>query len=217
MKIPARVKNLLAILGCLSVVTGCAFGNRHATLVYPPEEETKALDPKVAEASTTPAETSPAPAPAGQSITLLQFADERLDKRVVGEVQNALGMHTADVVTETDVTEWVTEALKIELEKAGYNVTKVESLSGSSQGPVVGGKIHTVYCSAYWSYDGEVAFYAWVEEDGIKIFKRRYVGRGSAGTNWTATARSYAQSLSLALADALDHLVADLSTIMREK
>lgn len=219
MKFPARVKSLLVIIGCLSLAAGCAFGSRHATLIYPPEKEIKALDPKVAEASPGPevAESSPAPAGGGEPIILLQFADDRSDKRLIGEVQNGFGMHTADVVTETNVAEWFTEALEMELEKAGYNTTKVESLSSPTSGTVVGGKILTVYCTAYWSYDGEVAFYAWVEEDGIKIFKRRYLGKGSAGTNWGATAKSYAQSLSLALADALQHLVGDLSSIVREK
>ena len=212
MKTHVRVTHLLVMLGFFSVATGCAFGTRHVTLVYPPEQKevTKALGPKAAEAS-------PAPAVTSESIILLQFADERSEKRLIGEVRNAYGMRTADVVTEGNVAEWVTEAMKMELEKAGYNVTKVESLSSPTTGPVVAGEILTVHCTALWSYEGEVSFYARVHENGKEIFKRRYTGKGSVGLNMAATARSYGSSLSLALASAVRSFLADLSAIRQGK
>lgn len=206
MKSYARATHLLVMIGLFSVVTGCAFGNRHATLIYPPEEGSKNSGSGVAEAS-------PAPAVTGESIILLQFADKRSKGRVIGEVQNTFGMHTADVVTEDSVAEWVTGALDMELRKAGYEVINGEDLEGPATGPVVTGEVLVVYCTAYFSYDGEVSFVASVKEGSKEILKKQYTGTGSAGTNWTATARSYAQSLSLALADAIGSLVADLNAI----
>ncbi len=210
MKSYARVTHLLVMVGFFSVATGCAFGNRHATLVYPPEEESKDPGPGVAEAS-------PAPAVTGEPIILLQFADKRSKGRVIGEVQNGFGMHTADVVTEDSVAEWVTGALEMELRKAGYEVIDGEDLESPATGPVVIGEVLAVYCTAYWSYDGEVSFVASVKEGGKEILKKQYTGKGSAGTNWTATARSYAQSLSLALADAIGSLVDDLNAVTLKK
>ncbi len=210
MKTHARVTHLFVMGVFLSMAAGCAFGNRHATLVYPPEEGTMDPGPGVAEAS-------PAPAVTGEPIILLPFADERSQKKFIGEVRNGWGMHTADVVTEDNIANWVTEAIKIELGKAGYNVTKVEDLSSPSSSRVVAGEVLTVYCTALWSYEGEVSFYARVEEDGKEVFRRRYTGKGSAGLNWTAAARSYGNSLSLALADAIGSFVADLNSIKAVK
>jgi hypothetical protein len=126
-------------------------------------------------------------------------------------------MHTADVVTEDSVAEWVTGALEMELRKAGYEVINGEDLVGRSTGRVVTGEVLAVYCTAYFSYDGEVSFVASVKEGSNEILKKQYTGKGSAGTNWTATARSYAQSLSLALADAIGSLVADLNAVTLKK
>jgi hypothetical protein len=78
MKSHARATHLLVMIGLFSVATGCAFGNRHATLIYPPEEGTKDPGPGVAEAS-------PAPAVTGESIILLQFADKRSKRGVIGD------------------------------------------------------------------------------------------------------------------------------------
>lgn len=206
MKTHARLTHLFVMVVFLSTAAGCAFGTRTVTLVYPPDEEAKGAGPGVAEAS-------PAPAVTGEPIILLPFADERSEKRVIGEVRNGWGMRTADVVTEGDIAKWVTEAIETELKKAGYNVTKVEDLSSPSSGRVVAGEVLTVYCSALLSYEGEVSFYARVEENGKEVFRRRYTGEGSAGLNWTATERSYGNSLSLALASAVGSFVADLNSI----
>ncbi len=207
MKSYSRMTHLLIMVGFFSVATGCAFGNRHATLVYPPEEGTKDPGPGVAEAS-------PAPVVTGESIILLQFADKRSKERVIGEVLNGFGMHTADVVTEDSIAEWVTGAVEMELRKAGYEVIDGEDLESPATGPVVTGEVLVVYCWPYFSYDGKVSFVASVKEDGKEILKKQYTGKDYAGTiNWAGTARSYAQSLSLALADAIGSLMADLNAI----
>ncbi len=200
MKTHARLTHLLVMIGFFCVATGCAFGTRHVTLVYPPEEVTKDVGPGVAEASSPPAVT-------GEPIILLQFVDERSDRRVIGEAQNLRGRNTHDVVTEDNVAEWVTRALKMDLEKAGYQVMKTDS---PATGRVISGKIMTVYCTARWTYQGKVLFVASVKEDGKEILKKPYRGEGSTGINWTMAARSYAKSLSLALADAIGRFVADL-------
>jgi len=50
---------------------------------------------------------------------------------VIGTVKNGWGMKTADTVTNDSPADWIALALKIELERAGYDVTLVENISGS--------------------------------------------------------------------------------------
>lgn len=207
MKIRAHVVRLLVLSGFFSLITGCAFGTRRANLTYMPAPGTRGLGPTAAMASTAP--TAP-----GAPLVLVQFADQRSDKRAIGEVRNGWGMRTADVVAETDVAEWVTQAVMTELEKTGYKIAKVNT---PTTAPVLTGDILTVYCTALFSYEGEVSFFARVKKDGEEILARRYTGKGSAGLNWAATSSGYADSLTLALANAIHELVADLNTVMVKK
>jgi hypothetical protein len=67
-----------------------------------------------------------------------------------------------------------------------------------------------VYADAYFSYGGEVELLVHLTEGSRELFRHRYVGHGSGGVNWSATATSYARALALALADALRQVVADV-------
>lgn len=199
MKIRIHVACLFALCGLASLASGCAFGTRRATLGYAPIRGTFA------------------PITPGASLVLVQFADQRSDKRAIGEVRNGWGMRTADVVAETDVAEWVTQAVMTELEKTGYKIAKVNTLSTPTTAPVLTGDILTVYCTALFSYEGEVSFFARVRNDGEEILAKRYTGKGSAGLNWAATSSGYADSLTLALANAIHEFVADLNTVLVRK
>jgi hypothetical protein len=186
----------------ISSLYSCAFGTRNVTLNYPPEE------PAIAEAAPVTAN--------GKSLVLIQFVDQRSNKKVIGEVRNGYGMHTADVVCENDVAEWVTGAIKMELEKRGYKVIVAQNNNRASGDPTLGGEILQVYCTALWNYEGEVSFFAQLQKDGKELFRKRYTGKGSAGLNWSASSSSYGGSLSRALSVAAKNLVDDVSATMRE-
>lgn len=47
----------------------------------------------------------------------------------IGDIRNSYGMRTADVVTTTDIGEWIASAYAQELTHAGYSVHTVPSLS----------------------------------------------------------------------------------------
>ena len=111
-----RVGSVVAIataLASLLVTNGCAFGTRQATLEYPPKKlaETYARE-----------QTSLSPSANIPKIVLIPLTDERADKVNVGEVQNGWGMRTADVMSKNDVVPWINDAIKLELERAGYAV-----------------------------------------------------------------------------------------------
>lgn len=183
--------------GLVSLTSGCAFGTRHATLGY-------ASTPVVSPSTST-----------GTPISLVRFVDQRGEKRAIGEVRNGYGMRTAEVVPDKDIAAWITQGVQAELEKAGYRVSVSETPTTSSPTATLSGDVVTVYCSAMFSYEGEVSFFARLMKDGKEILAKRYTGKGSAGLNWAATSTGYADSLSLALADAIRPLVEDLHAALR--
>lgn len=199
-RIVHSARTLASILSVV-VLVGCAFGTRQPTLVYPPASEP--ADKMAAHAAVPPARKN-------VQIVLKPFVDARSDKRVVGTVRNAFGMRTADVIPTNDVSGWVTQAVATELEKNGYTVVSSPDQPGNT-GKVVSGEVLNVFCDMYLTYNGQVSLVVKVNEDGKELLNRHYAGEGSAGMAVAMTAESYAQSLALALAAALQKFVADLN------
>jgi uncharacterized lipoprotein YmbA len=192
-------------VGALLLLSACAFGDRKVTLSYQPETaESDATAAKV----TTAATGAPVADDGKLAFIVVPFKDERADKNIVGEVRNGWGMHTADVVVQNDVAQWITDGLKTELAKAGYRV--VESAADDSTAAQIEGTVARVYCTALFSYEAEVSFFATLHRDGKEVINQQYHGTGSAGVNMAATSGSYKDSLNRALAAALRSLIADL-------
>lgn len=201
------VVRVAALVACVVSAAGCAFGTRQPTLVYPP-----APVPGVSSA----AQAAPRPAAKNVAIVVNAFGDQRSDKRNVGTVRNALGMRTADVVPTNGVPQWVTEAMRTELGSAGYTVASAPAPGAAPAGSVaVSGDVLNAFCDVYFSYTGQVSLLVKASRDGTVLLDRHYSGEGSAGLNVAATADSYAQSLALALADALRKFVADLDAALQ--
>jgi hypothetical protein len=197
---PIWVMLLVAVLGA----GGCAFGDRTVVLGYPPKPEGGVVSAALA------AET---PSPAGAQVTLVPFEDGRARTDIIGDVRNAYGMHTADVVAQNDVAEWVTGAIRTELKEAGFGVVDASSLAASGSAAVVSGEVVNVYSTAYWTYEADVSFYGRVQKGQEILLDKLYSGKESAGTNWAATAESYGQSLGLSLQQAAHRFIADLKTL----
>lgn len=194
-------RSLLLLVLFLGVfLSSCAFGTRHVTLTYPPQDSAGV---------TSKAEAAKLAAPK-QGTIVMNFIDRRSDPTVVGEVRNGWGLHTADVVAVNSVPKWVSESISKELEAAGYTVSLTEVSVLPSSSLSLSGEILTVYCTALFFYEGEVSFIARALKDGKELINKRYTGKGSAGVNWAATAGGYGQSLALALSDATQQLVQDL-------
>jgi len=195
-----RVLSWSILSAFLFLVSGCAFGTRQPTLAYPPQATS-------GETGTAHAASAPAPKPI--KIVLKQFTDQRSDKKVVGTVRNAFGMKTADVVPTNDVADWVTGALRSELQGAGYTV--VDDAAADADSAVVSGEVLNVYCDMYFSYTGQVSLIAQAKRGEKELLNKHYTGEGTAGVAWAATADSYSQSLALALQSALHKFVPDLN------
>jgi hypothetical protein len=205
MKHSQRLGLSLLAAGIL-ILSGCAFGDRHVMLEYPLVEQGDTGLVSAAEAAELAAIRD-------ESVVLVQFTDLRANKELIGEVLNAYGMRTADVYAENDARDWITDAIRLELENAGYTVVDRESAGASPEIPVLSGEVLTVFCTAYFSYDAEISFLTRVEKGGEEILTKRYSGTGTAGVNWAATERSYGESLSLALSNAIGNMIADLEQL----
>lgn len=186
----------------IAVLSGCAFGTRQANLIYPPAPEAGAA---------IPAAQAQPPARKASSIYVANFRDERTDKSTVGTVRNGFGMRTADVVPTGSVSDWVTQGMTRELRASGYTV--VTKPAGDAVDPgayLVSGDVLNVFCDMYMSYTGQVSLLVKASLDGTEVMTKHYAGEGSAGIAWAATGESYAQSLALALRDALRKFIAEL-------
>jgi len=191
-----RVLRIVALLISGALMASCAFGERQASLAYPPASDEDLISSAEA-----------APMSGGGEVYIGNFDDVRSSKMIVGHVRNGFGMKTAEVVTQRDVPEWVREALVYELEESSYQVMDGVAPAGRT---TISGEIVHVYCDAYFTYDGEVTLRMEAAKSGESVFQSTYTGNGSAGMNWAGTGDSYSQSLSMALQSALRQFVADL-------
>lgn len=198
------IRRTAILVSVLVMVGGCAFGTRQPTLIYPPGGEAADASNRAVKAS-----------PKHIEIVLNPFTDQRTDKKVVGTVRNGFGMRTADVIPTNSVDGWVTEAVRQELVKDGYEVRTEPPASDNraARQIVVSGEILNVFCDMYFSYTGQVSLLVQVTRDGKDILHKHYSGEGSAGLAVAMTSEAYANSLALALSSSLKQFIADLSQL----
>lgn len=189
---------LMFILAITLAIEGCAFGARNTTLQYPPQSEDGAI---------STAQALALPASHKVEISLAPFVDQRAEINIIGTVRNAWGMRTADVIAANNVSDWILDAMRTDLEIAGYTVTEVSEDSQTT----LTGDITNVFCDMYLSYEGNVSLYVKLSRNGEEVISKSYIGSGSAGVAFAGTAESFGQSLSLALSDALKQLITDLN------
>ena len=173
----------LVLLVVLSV-SGCAFGTRRPLLTYTP--------------------VVPVSPPRNIALYVETFKDERTEKNVIGHVRNGWGLKTADVVTDTIIADWVTEALKSELGNGGYVVVKDRT------DLVAAGEVLTVYCDSYMQYEGKVELGVVLKRNSEVLIDKKYLGKAT-NLNWAATAKSYGKTLEQSLQNVMKQIVTDIN------
>jgi hypothetical protein len=169
-------------------------------LAYPPPaEQTIALPAR-------PALTTP-------TVALQNFADVR-SKLPIGEVRNGFGMHTADVLAQGSVAQWVTDAVAYELKAVGVRVHRLNGRPPSPGEIVVSGQIVRFYCTALMSYEAEVSFIGQLSVNSQLSFTGHLSGNGGSGVNWGATESAYGESLAAALQDAVRRFIVQIYPIV---
>jgi len=144
-------------------------------------------------------------------IHVAQFEDERLETEVIGHVRNGYGMKTAKVITTSNIPDWVTEAMKAELQNIGYTITDDPNTLN-----VVGGEVIKVYCDSYIAYDGEVGIEVTLKKGKEEVFSRKYLGKDSS-MNFAARAKSFAITLERCLQKALSDAVHDIDRALTKE
>ncbi len=203
----SRNGKLIIILLSLVIfgsATGCAFGTREVELLYPPQENVTST--MVGEANAAPAAVVP-----GVKVILVPFEDLRANQKKVGQVRNGYGMKTADVNVTNDVSQWLTAALKLELENAGYDVT-VSDEADDTVAPLISGEILVVFCDSYMTYEGEVSFLVTVTKDGQELMRSNYHGEGQS-INIAATSTGFGNAISMAMEEAAHKFVLKLNSL----
>jgi len=177
-------KYSILILVLLIFVSGCAFGTRRPVLKY-----------------TIATESQPSK---NIRVFVNRFKDERLEKDVIGHVRNAYGMKTAKIIADTNISEWVTGALKVELENIGYTIANDPRSSIK-----VAGEVIEVYVTSLMLYEGKAAIEVSLYQNDKRIYTEKYLGTDES-LNWAATAKSYGITLERSLQKALIEAVHDI-------
>lgn len=179
---------MLLVSVLLLDINGCAFGTRRPILEYSPITSIRPSNNIV--------------------LQVIQLEDNRSDKNIIGNVRNAWGMKTADVVTDTNISRWITSALKSELKNAGYTVVDENSENE------IKGEVTRVYCDALLNYEGEVSIKIVLNRGGEGLLNKIYSGKASA-LNWAATAKSYGVILQRSLQQAMNQVITDVDRTIK--
>jgi hypothetical protein len=164
----AKMKLLISIMFLISLL-GCAFGDREVTLT--------ASGPVVAGDNSL----------AGLEIALPQFQDTRVKVDMVGKVRNGWGMHTADVLTKSNVADWLTQSVWNQLSHLGC----VQKESAPAR---ITGKILVVDCDSMMTLSSQISVYLQISSQGREIFSNNLVTPYSA-TNWFASSSEFQSAL----------------------
>lgn len=113
LSIPRHFRLLLPLL--LLLATGCSQYRVHLEYLQPQHTGAKLNRP---------------------TIYLEKFEDKRIDRSRVGVGRNGYNMEITDVLTEQDVATWLSNALAMEMEKAGFVVVKVDGQQAAGNQPL---------------------------------------------------------------------------------
>ncbi|MCP3914273.1 MAG: hypothetical protein GY711_01820 [bacterium] len=185
------------LAACLLVLasTSCVFGQRTADLSYPPERKVRIVRPVEAASFQAPL------------VAINTIGDARDDTSRVGELRNAMGWKTADLIGRQDIGEWVCEALTYELERSGYEVVEGPEYDAVLE---ISGSITKAFTIGQTAYDGEVILELELAQPGREPLDARYFGRATSQSSVGVTGTTWGQSLSLALRDAMREVMVDV-------
>lgn len=178
-------------LTSLMLLGGCAFENREVELTY------------------VPAAGGALPFGTTYDVTVADFTDTRPNPAHVGKVLNGYGMHTADVLATNSVALWVTGAIRLELERAGFTLVSADAASPDAFS--ISGDIVQVSSEAYFKYEANIVFEATVVRAGEALLDDKYANSSVGDLNAFATGDGYREALQEALARTITMFIADLA------
>ena len=191
------------ILAAALTQSGCAFGTRYVDLSYPPENQV--------EFATAEAETGMRSGPYPGTVALAIW-DKRAEQDRVGNIRNTMGMDTASVLTDDNVSIWVHDAIAAELNSLGYRVTdRHEPLDEPSV--TLTADITKVYCDVYAMYDGEVTFVAMLTGPDGETLTREFPAKVVSGISFAGTGTAIQESIAQALQTAIRQMLLEFGFV----
>jgi hypothetical protein len=145
------------------------------------------------------------------TLCIPQLEDERSLGQQVGALRNIFGMPIIKIVTEDNIPEWITDALRMELAHAGYTISDIQG----EQGYLIEGKILKVFASTYFIYHGRLTTQLSLKKDDQILFQKIYENKESNGMNCIAQASSCAEALKLNLQEMCKQFIADINEELR--
>jgi len=186
----ARFQRVFIIL-LMIFLSGCAFASRKTFLQY----------------------TTVTPVKSANNITIEVpvFEDDRPNKDVIGNRKNVFGAETANIFSEVNVSEWITNALKSELENAGYKVVEIKAKNK------IHGIVMNVYCNTIVNYNGEVSIKVSLKAKSDILFDKVYSGKSSDLSGVVVQSlKSYRNVLEKSLQDAMVQVVEDVDKALKK-
>jgi hypothetical protein len=122
---------------------------------------------------------------------------------VIGSVKNTYGMKTADTVTTDSVSDWVAQALRTELEAAGFKPTVVDDISVSPDNGIKTRiiKVWVEQDPGFWTVGaiGEVQLRMALYREGKKVKEFDVESKGQGSRSMVGDETTKRDSLKVAL------------------
>ena len=178
------MKKILALLLCLGLA-GCAVTQR-MTLEYTP--------------------VYPKNAPNNITISVKPFEDARTKKDVVGLSYGPIGNVASKAVANNSVVEWIGDALKVELQNAGYNI----NLDGNASN-IIEGDVFDVISETTSVYYGYIKLRIILKQDNKEIFRETYFLSRKGKFNWGTTTKGHNDTLNATLQEIIQLIIRDIN------
>lgn len=202
-----RIPNLIVscfLLLVLTQVLGCAYATHRVNLTYPPKRGAAEM-PSLLIADN--------PRSMSHGNVELEIFDARTEKDRVGIARTGYGAKGSDFVTEDNVATWVEDAFAYHLTEAGYSILMKGSGSINDADAGLTVDIQKVFGVAFGTYKADVLLQVTLNRKDHELLIKQYEGTGNPGLNWAYSSKSLAQSLALALQDAISKFFADFALI----
>lgn len=181
------MKKILLLMVPVLLLSGCALGTRRPMLNY------SIIFPSAAKNNIV--------------VKVSDFNDERTwSKAKIGDVKGGFGNRCGEIIPQNSVTVWIKEALKKELNNAGYTISDDASVNN-----IIGGDVLEVYTDAYWNYGGRVRLKIVLKKDGEEVLAKEYSAEKNCGMQWAATAASFGKTMELTLQDVMKQVLPDIN------
>jgi len=196
---------LLIIIAMLVLMSGCAFKDQKIAVEYTSDG---------VKSNKT------------GTICLNKFADVRADKSRIGIVKNGLGMETANIITDQDITILISNAVKEELINLGYKVDLVNVKYKDGQGfsnncTFIDGKIQNFFVEPEFglvAVDGKsvITVNMLIQTPAGKVYKKVYSANGESRSYVGGFAGLFKESMDDALSKIVKDIKSDLPSVIEK-